>query len=528
MAEYDLVLKKGTLYDGTGGAPMRADLAVRGTRIAAIGPDLDGPEVIDCEGLCVAPGFIDTHSHSDLAALAEPSLEMKVRQGVTLELLGHDGLSVAPLRAGDVEGRRRQVAPLLGQPELDWSWRSVANYLDALDLSRPALDTAYLVPHGAIRESIIGPTDSPAEPHDVFRMKGLLARSLDEGAFGVSTSLSGRPGRLARHEELTELAGVAASRQVPLVLHLRSDGDRVLESVEEAARIARESGVHVHLARLKIAGRRNWERLEALLEAIQTAQREAIKITADLYPYEAGVCPLAAMLPPWVLEGGTDAALERLASENDRARVRAWLLEADVGRDDPWHLAGPEAIHLSLPSGRRPELAGRPLAELGRDLGRDPIDLALDLLREERLEVFALPFDQSEEVIERLLRLPFVNVCSASSPVRPHPRSWGAFPRVLARFVRERSALSLEAAVRKMSGLPADVFGLSDHGYLLEGKRANLVVFDPAQVRDTATFEQPASGPEGIPHVLVAGRPVVRDGRLTGERPGRVARRRRA
>ncbi|MBI5548175.1 MAG: D-aminoacylase [Deltaproteobacteria bacterium] len=526
MADFDLVLKRGILYDGTGAGPLRGDVGIRSGRIAALGAELTGTESLDCDGLCVSPGFIDPHAHSDLMALAtEPALEMYVRQGVTLQLLGQDGLGGAPLRSGDVFSRREQLKGLLGNPDVEWTWRSVATYLDALDLARPLLDLAFLVPHGAVRESIIGLTDRPAAAHDVFRMKGLLARSLDEGAWGVSFGLRSPPGCFAQQEELVELAGVAASRHVPVVAQLRSESEGLLESTEELIRLGQESGAHIHIAHLKIAGEGHWPRLPQLLAALAAAPRAGVELTADIYPYAAGQLLFASLLPPWAHEGGAQATLARLANAEERARFREHLLDPS----SLWAACGPGSFSIwSLPSGRA-DLVGKDLESAARAAAKDPLDFALDLLREEKLGLAVLCRNQSEAIVDRLLALPQVSVCAGSPPGgRPHPRAHGAFPRVLARFVRERRTLSLEQAVRKMTGLPADTFGLDDFGYLVEGKRANITVFEPEAVRDTATFEAPGRFAEGICHVLVGGKTVVRDGKITGERPGRVARRKRS
>ncbi|HEY3450540.1 MAG TPA: D-aminoacylase [Myxococcales bacterium] len=526
MSDFDLVLKRGVIYDGTGGSPLRGDVALRSGRIAAVGADLSGSETLDCDGLCIAPGFIDPHGHSDVVALSpDPTLDMKVRQGVTLEIIGQDGLGVAPLRSGDVFSRREQLKVRLGSPDVDWNWRSVGTYLDALDQARPALDLAYLVPHGAVRESIIGLADRPAATHDIFRMKGLLARSIDEGAWGLSFGLGHPPGCFAEKEELVELAGVAASRHLPVVARARHDGEGVLEAVSELIAVGRESGAHVHLAHLKISGPSHWPRLPELLESFLLAKRAGVELTADVYPYTAGQVMLAELLPGWVHEGGEQVALSRLANPEARARIRAALLSPA----SPWTACGPGQMLLwSLPSGRK-DLLGRDLAAAAQSAGKDPVDFVLDLLRDERLGVSVLCRDQSDEVVERLLASSQICVCAGALPGgRAHPRAYGAFPRVLSRMVRERQVLTLEAAVRKMTGLPADTFGLDDYGYVLTGKRGNLVVFDALKVQDAATFEEPDKSPEGIPYVLVGGKLVVRDGRLTGERPGRVARRKRS
>jgi len=526
MADFDLVLRRGIIYDGTGGSPLRGDVGIRSGRIASLGVDLSGAETFDCDGLCVTPGFIDTHAYSDLAALdPEPTLECKVRQGVTLDVIGQDGLGVAPLRTGDVDARREQLKVLRGNPDVDWSWRSFASWCDALDQARAALDLACLVPHGAVRESIIGLSDRPAAPHDIFRMKGLLARSLDEGAFGVSFGLAYPPGCFAQRDELVELAGVAASRHVPIVVRLRTEAEGAVEALGELLSIGRESGAHVHLAHLKLSGQASWSRLPQLLETLARAQKDGVEVSADAYPYTAGQVMLATLLPAWAHQGGAKGMAQRLADPAARKQIKAYL--ASPG--SLWRACGPENIVLwSLPSGRA-DLNGMDLSAAAQAAGKDPTDFALDLLRDEPPGVCLVCRDQSEDVLEKLLSLSCLNISGGALPGgRPHPRSFGAFPRVLARYVRERHVLTLEQAVRKMTGLPADIFGLDDFGYLVEGKRANVVVFEPEVVRDVATFEEPERFAEGVRHVLVGGKMVVRDGKLTGERPGRVARRRRS
>jgi N-acyl-D-amino-acid deacylase len=524
MADFDLVLKRGIIYDGTGAGPMRGDVGIRSGRIGEIGADLSGQETLDCDSLCLAPGFIDTHAYSDLAALdPEPTLERKVRQGVTLDVIGQDGLGVAPLRTGDVDARREQLKVLRGNPDVEWSWRSFASWCDVLDQARAALDIACLIPHGAVRESIIGLSDRPAAAHDIFRMKGLLARSLDEGAFGVSFGLGTPPGCFAQRDELVELAGVAASRHVPIVSRLRSEAEGAVEALSELVSIGRDSGAHVHLAHLKLSGPAAWPRLPQLLETLTRAQKEGVEITADAYPYDAAHVTLAALLPAWAHQGGVKAMAARLAEPAARKQIKAFL----VSPGSLWRACGPENIVLwSLPPARA-ELAGKDLASAAA--GKDPMDFALDLLRDEPAGICLVCRDQSEDVLEKLLALPCLNLSAGGLPGgRPHPRSYGAFPRVLARYVRERHVLSLEQAVRKMSGLPADTFGLDDFGYLVEGKRANVVIFEPDGVKDLATFAEPDKFAEGVRHVLVGGKLVVKDNKLTGERPGRVARRRRS
>jgi N-acyl-D-amino-acid deacylase len=528
MAECDVVVRGATVLDGTGSAPRVCDVGVKGDRIVALGDGLLGRETLEAKGLCASPGFIDTHSHSDLQVLERPQLLPKLRQGITLELFGQDGISVAPVREGDVANRRRQLAGLLTNPDVPWKWRSVADYLDAVQAARPSLDVAYLVPHGAVRESVMGMVDRRATPDELSQMKALLARGLDEGAYGLSTGLIYPPCCYADTAELIALCEVAAQKKVPVVVHLRSESDRLVEALEEMFEVGRRSGVHVHLSHFKIAGKTNWGKLEAVISAAERARAQGVKVTADQYPYIAGSTLLGAILPPWVHAGGPDEAVKRLSSPTERARMRAQMLEtADGDWDNFWKWSGPEGILLAdVPSGRRPELPGKTLRQAADLAARDPVEFALDLLRDEKLGVAMVSFSQSDAVVERLWQLPYVNACTDGLlGGRPHPRAFGTYPRILSRFVREKGLLPLEAAVRKLSGLAADSFGFVGHGTLKVGHRANLVLFDAKTVQDTATFESPMQHPRGLPHVMVGGAWAVREGEPTASRAGVVLRR---
>ncbi len=529
MAEFDWVIRGAQLHDGTGAPAQEADIGIAGGRIIEIARRLSGANVLEAKGLAAAPGFIDTHSHSDLKVLSTPSLEPKVKQGITLELFGQDGISIAPVKEADVPRRRRQLSGLLTDPPLDWAWRSVADYLDAVEKAGPALDVAYLVPHGAVRESVIGLDDRKATDAELAAMQELLARSLDEGAWGLSTGLIYPPCCYSDTRELVALCEVAAARQLPIVVHLRSESDRLLQALEEMFDVGRRSGVHVHLSHFKIAGRNNWPKLDKVIAAVEAATQQGVKVTADQYPYIAGSTMMGAILPPWVHSGGVEQTLLRLADLEARKKIREQMLDPnEVEWDNFWKWSGPGGILIAdVPSGRRPELVGKSVEQAAAISGADPVTFALDLLLSERMGVAMVSFSQSEEVVARLMQLPYVNACTDGLlGGRPHPRAFGTYPRILGRFVREKKTLTLEAAVRKLSGLAADTFGFTDHGYLKPGQRANVVLFDPDQVVDTATFEQPLQFPKGLPHVMVGGQFAVRDGELTGVRKGQVVRRR--
>ncbi len=529
---HQIVLRGGTVVDGTGAPGRRADVGIDGDRLSEIGPSLRGHLEIDCGGLVVAPGFLDTHSHSDLYVFQEPELAMKVRQGVTCEVLGQDGISVAPVRKEHVAITRRFLSGLDGDPrEAPWDWSTVKEYLASVERARPTPDLAYLVPHGALRTFAMGPEDRRPSASELGTMEKELSRALADGAYGMSTGLIYPPCCYADTSELIALGQVLRRvGDVPIVVHMRSESDAILDATDEMIRVARESGCKLHISHFKIAGRYNTPKADALLERIEAAQATGLRITCDQYPYAAGSTLLGAILPPWAHDGGADMTLKRLGDESARRAIRAEMLEDhDCAWDNFWKWTGPSGITISqIPSGRKPHLLGQSIEDAARtERHGDPLEFALDLLRDEALGVGMVSHSQDEAIVRRFMKLPYVNVCTdALLGGRPHPRAYGTYPRLLGRYVREERAISLEEAVRKMTSQAARAFGLHDVGVLAPGLRASVVAFDPASVRDRATFDEPIAFPIGIEHVLVGGRPVVSRGEpLPGVRPGKVMRR---
>jgi N-acyl-D-amino-acid deacylase len=528
---HHLALRGARVVDGTGAPARRVDVGIDGDRITAVGDGLRGHAQIDCGGLVLAPGFIDTHSHSDLHLFADPHLQMKLRQGVTTELLGQDGISVAPVRREHVEITRRFLSGLDGNPrEAPWDWTSCGDYLRAVEQAKASLDLAYLVPHGALRTYVMGPDDRPPTSEELHAMERELERALEEGAYGLSTGLIYAPCCYAKTGELVSLGRVLKRvGDVPIVVHMRSESDAILEALDEMITVATVSGCKLHISHFKIAGKYNVPKADAVLAKIDEARARGVRVTCDQYPYTAGSTLLGAILPPWAHDGGADMTVKRLGEPLARARMRAAMLEThECAWDNFWKWTGPEGIVISqIPSGRSADLLGKTLSEAARLRNQgDALELALDLLRDEAMGVGMVSHSQDESVVLRFLRLPYVNVCTdALLGGRPHPRAYGTYPRVLGRYVREQRAISLEDAVRKMTSQAARTFGMTDVGTIAPGMRANLVAFEAERVRDTATFAEPIAYPEGIEYVLVGGETVVAKGELVpAARPGRVLR----
>ncbi len=529
---WSLLIRGGTVVDGTGAPRQAADVAVAGDRIAAVGPGLagDAARVIDARGLIVAPGFIDAHAHSDLFYFACPAAESKIRQGCTTEVVGMCSFSPAPVAAG----RREQVRTWAGGigARLDIRWETFGQYLEALAALRPSINVAHFVGHGALRLAGLGPDARPAGAEDLARMSRLLAEALEAGAFGFSTGLVYPPSAYATTDELIGLARAMAPRRGLYFSHIRGESGTLLDAVAEAIRIGEEGGVGVQIAHVKAAGRENWGKMDQALKLIDDARARGADVTGDAYPYHAGSTKMDNLLPAWVHDGGTARLLDRLADRATRRRItEECLVDGERWRTLSMGAVGFDEIQIATCARR--ELEGLTLAALARQSGMTPAEAMMTLLREERATVSMVVFSQSPDNVARALAHPAIMVGSDSlglasgpgpHPGKPHPRMYGTFPRVLGEYARERKLFSLETAVHKMTGMPAARLRLRDRGLLRPGHAADLALFDPATVKDEATFADPHRYPTGIPYVIVNGAVVVDGGRFSAAGAGRVLR----
>ena len=521
----DLVVRGGTIYDGTGGPPRDGDIAIVGGRIARIGRGVAaGATEIDARGMAVAPGFIDIHSHADLSLLVNPRAESRVRQGVTLEVVGQDGSSIGPWSDGNFAYTRDRYR---SDFDVEIDFRDIGGFLDRIDRERPAVNVASMVGHGAVRGYVVGGTDRPATEAELARMRALVGEALAQGAVGLSTGLEYTPGSFATRDELVALASELHGTIYPYASHMRNEDDRLLAALEEALHVGRVAGVAVQVSHLKAQGERNHWKAEAAFAAIEAARAGGVDVHFDRYPYVAYATGLSNLFPASARAGGTGRFLARLADPETAPGLER------ACRDKIALLGSWDAVQITRIGGPNTAARGRRLGELAAELGEDPYALTVRLLREANGSVGMIGFGMSEENTERMLAHPLGMVCSdggAYAPYgplsrsSPHPRGYGSFPRVLGHYVRERRAMPLETAVHKMSGLPARKLGFADRGVLGEGAAADVVVFDPDRVGDRATFDNPHQYPEGIVHVVVGGVHTIRDEEQTGRMGGRAVR----
>ena len=519
--QFDLVLKGGTILDGTGGPAWKADIGLRGNSIAAVGEIALGQarRVVDVAGLHVAPGFIDIHSHSDRSIVTYPGAESRVLQGITTEITGNCGGSAAPrsVRPDDEPERERPA------------WTDVASYFEVLEKTGISVNHALLLGHGTLRLNAIGMVDRRLTKDELQGMLRAVADGMDHGAIGLSTGLEYTPGRYSPTEEIVALAQVVARRGGLYASHIRNEEATLLEAVNEAIAIGRRTGVRVEVSHLKAAGQPNWGKQDAAIHMIESARRGGVDVLADAYPYTAYSTGVSIFLEPWAREGGGKAIAKRLRDPETRARIRREVIPRVASDPGDYDLI----VIASLRTEKNRWTIGKNFVEIGDEWNLEPIDALLRLLEEEDGRISFVGHGMSPANVAKVLAHPLVMIGSDGSsmaPVgdaartRPHPRSYGTYPRLLGHYVRDEKVLDLPAAIRKMTSMPADHAGLRNRGRIARGQKADLVVFDADTVREVSSFADPHRYPVGIRHVLVNGTPVVEEGKHTGERPGQVLR----
>jgi N-acyl-D-amino-acid deacylase len=516
------------VIDGTGRAGSRTDVGIRDEAIAAVG-DLSresAGRVVNASGRVLAPGFIDMHSHSDWRLWGNRRAESKIRQGVTTEVVGNCGFSPAPVSAEFVDAMR--AFALFIPKGMDFGWRSVGDYLRAFDRDGTALNVVQLVGHGTLRVAAMGFARRPPAADELKRMQRMMTDAMEDGAWGMSTGLIYAPGSYATTDEIVTIARSAARHRGFYASHIRGEGVTLLEAVREAIQVGREADMPVQISHVKAAGRPHWGKVADALALIDAARAEGLDVMGDAYPYTASSTSLRTALPDWALEGGVAAMLERLASAETRARIRADM-EAPGGGSIVDRMGWDNVMIAWCP--KRKDAEGRRIAEIARDRRLDPIDAVFELLRDADGVASMILFQLDEADLRRALAHPQIMIGSDGSSLatsgemsagKPHPRNYGTFPRVLGRYARDERVLTLAEAVHKMTGLPARRLNLRDRGEIRVGAKADLVVFDPKRVADLATYEDPHRYPDGIEHVLVNGRFVIKDGEHTGSLPGKV------
>jgi N-acyl-D-aspartate/D-glutamate deacylase len=529
-ADFDVIIKGGTVYDGTGAEAKHVDVAIRGDRIAAIGDfgAAHAKTVIDANGLAVAPGFINMLSWSVASLIQDGRSQSEIRQGVTTEIMG-EGLSMGPVNDRVREAIFRMETNL----KFEIKWNTLAEYLRYLETRGVSCNVASFIGASTIREYVIGFEDKPPTPGQLDEMRELVRKEMEAGALGIGTFLMYPPAFYAKTEELIELCKVAAKYQGKYISHMRSEGKRLLEAFDELIRISREATIPAEVHHIKAAGQQNWPKIDKLLSRIEAAQKEGLKITANMYTYTAGATGLDACLPQWTADGGYPVLFKRLRDPAMREKIAA-----EVGKgSDEWQSAyiaagSPDKILLvGFKSDKLKPLTGKSLAEVAKMRGKDPITTIMDLIAEDESRVTSVYFLMSEENVKKELAKPWISFGSdgaSQAPEgvflksNPHPRAYGNFARLLGKYVRDEKVIPMTEAVRRLSGLPATNLGLDHRGFLKEGMFADVVVFDPATVADRATFDKPHQYAVGVKQVFVNGVQVLKDGEHTGAKPGRA------
>jgi N-acyl-D-amino-acid deacylase len=527
MAE--VLVRNARIVDGTGNPWFVADVAIDKDTIVEIGrlsPDACYREVIDADGLTLSPGFIDMHSHSDLMQMEKPLASQKIRQGITTELISQDGLGVAPMLPERAPEYRKYLSGLQGDPDVGWTWRTFAEYLDRLESAGTATNLASLLSHGALRVVVIGLEEREATEQELAEMADLAAQAFEQGAFGFSTGLIYPPCVFADHRELITLGKATAAARGIFVVHVRNERDLIRESIQEIFDIGYQTGVTPHISHLKVMGKENWGKASDVLALFDEARRNGLRVGFDQYPYPAGSTMLSVLIPAYAHGGGPEALLSRLRDVQMRAILAEQMEKGLPGWENITTAAGWEGILITgVSEGPNKKWEGMSLADIARYRGTSPQEVVFDLLLEEQLQVSMVNFSMHENDVATIMRHP-MGMLGTDGLLggKPHPRAYGSTARILQKFVREDEILSIEQAIARMTSRSAAQLGLFDRGIIRPGMKADLVLFDADKVRDKATYTDPCQHPEGFEYVWVNGAAALRKGTETGTLSGRVLR----
>ena len=526
---FDIIIRNGTVYDGSGRSPVKADVGIKGDRIAAVGnlSRATAPTIVDAKGLAVAPGFINMLSHSESSWLQDYRSLSELRQGVTTQIFGES--SMGPL-SDEMKKRRTESQ---GDVKFVIPWTTLAEYLAYLEKQGISQNVASFIGAPTIREYVIGLEDKPPTPAQLDQMRELVRREMEAGALGITTALIYPPAFFAKTDELIELCKVAAKYKGKYTAHMRSEGAQLLEAVQETIRISKEAGLPAEIYHLKASGEANWPKMDQAIKLIEDARKQGVKITADMYTYPAGGTGLDASLPPWVFDGGREAAYKRLQDPATRQKIAEAVRTPTNEWENLYLLSGsPERILLaSFRNDSLKPLTGKTLAEVAKMRGKDPVETIMDLLLEDRSRIGTIYFLMSEDNIKKQIRQPWVSFGSDAASIAAegvflkssaHPRTYGNFARLLGKYVRDEKVISLTEAIRRLTSLPATNLGLKDRGSLKPGMFADVVIFDPETIADRATFGQPHQYSVGVRDVFVNGVHVLKNGEHTGAKPGRA------
>ena len=529
---FDVIIRNGHIVDGAGSPWYEGDVGIRKGRIAAMGrlTNAQARQTIDAHGMVVAPGFIDMLGQSELTILVNPHLPSKIYQGITTEITG-EGNSIAPLNESMRTADRVSYQHYAIKPD----WTTFREYSTRLEKQGLGINLASYVGATQVRRVVLGDDNRPPNAAELERMKELVRQGMRDGAIGVSTSLQYAPAPYATTEELIALAAESAKLGGIYATHMRSEGDAIIPALDEAIRIGREAHIPVEIWHLKAAGKQNWGRMAEIVAHIEEARNQGIDITADTYAYPAWFNTFSAFIPPWAHDGGDAKLIQRLQDPAMRAKIRKEMETPSSTWDNEWEeIPGPEAILVSVVQDPKLQtLQGKTIAQIAKLWGKDPIDTIFDLLIQDKAFTYVAVFGMSEPDVALALQQPWVSICNDSQGTatdgllgkeHPHPRAYGTFPRILRKYVREEKKLRLEEAIRKFSALPAQKMRLTDRGVLKQGMWADIVVFDPATIKDVATFDNPNQLSEGMQYVLVNGVPVIAGGKMTNALPGKVLR----